>query len=909
MSFLPFRLPLITLVAFALLPCLASAISPGMVVAWGNNAGGQTTVPAAATSGIVAIACGQSHTIAVKVNGTVLAWGDNSNGQISVPAGLTGVIAISGGEAHSVALKNTGAVVAWGGNFAGQTTVPVAAQSGVSAIDAGGRHTVALLNNGTVVAWGDNGHGQCTVPAGLTGVIAIAAGDSHTVALKSDGSVVAWGDNFNGQTNVPLAALSGVIAIAAGDYHTVALLNNGTVIAWGANYGNQTDVPAGLNSVTAIAAGFYQSVALKTDGTLLNWGSNAFGVLTVPPVAQSCVLAISAGYGHTAAIVASPAVIVVPPASQMRLAGQTAIFSVAATGTPPLMYQWSHDGTPLTNDSRTSGVTSPQLTLTGLIAADAGNYTVEVSNCAAPVTQLLPAVLTVLTSPPPGGVVTWGDNTFGQLPVPSAAGSGVVAVAAGQGHTLALKTTGSVLAWGWNTSGQSTVPSAASSGVVAIAAGQGHSLALKSNGTVLAWGNNAEGQTNVPAGLSAIIALSGGGSHSLALHTNGTLVAWGSNGFGQCTIPAGLNDVTAIAAGFYHSVALRANGTVVAWGDNSHGQSTVPPALANVVAIAAGFCHTLAVKADGTVVAWGAGAASGITPDLGQSLIPSGLGVALTPSAGRYHSLVLLADKTVSVWGDASAGQNSIPTSSQGYFVAVAAGWMHNAAIVRVSPHVVFLDSAVYANIGHLLNISVVSDGTPPLVYQWQKQSVMGYTNISGATGPRLALPDIQASQAGNYRVLVSNDLGSATSSPVMVTALAATTVSDWNRTQFTSAQLADPAISGPRASPAGDGVPNLLKYAFNVPVFGPNPMAPAPVGPSGLMLVPIPTEEGALRLAFQSIRTDLVYTVEASTDLANWSTEGVMIETNGTARTATYLAPDPRAVFFRIRVSLSLPL
>jgi hypothetical protein len=53
--------------------------------------------------------------------------------------------------------------------------------------------------------------------------------------------------------------------------------------------------------------------------------------------------------------------------------------------------------------------------------------------------------------------------------------------------------------------------------VTAIAAGQYHSIALKSDGTVVAWGDNSAGQTIVPAGLSGVAAIAGGYSHSLAV--------------------------------------------------------------------------------------------------------------------------------------------------------------------------------------------------------------------------------------------------------------------------------------------------------------------------------------------------------------------------------------------------------
>jgi hypothetical protein len=229
------------------------------VLAWGHNSVGQTTVPAG-LSGVVAIAAGDAHTVALKSDGTVMTWGDDGYGQVTVPAGLSGVNAIAAGETYTMALKNNGAVVSWGSTYNGPMTLP-AGLSGVTAIAAGSIHAVALKNNGTVVAWGSDFYGQTTVPAGLSGVIDIAAGYSHNVALKSDGTVVAWGNNDFGQTTVP-AGLSGVTAIAAGLSYTVALKNDGTVVAWGDDSHGEVTVPAGLSGVTAIAAGYSHTVAL-----------------------------------------------------------------------------------------------------------------------------------------------------------------------------------------------------------------------------------------------------------------------------------------------------------------------------------------------------------------------------------------------------------------------------------------------------------------------------------------------------------------------------------------------------------------------------------------------------------------------------------------------------------------------
>ena len=84
-----------------------------------------------------------NHTIALK-DGAVLAWGNNGNGQCTIPAAASsGVSAIAGGYQHTIALKN-GAVLAWGNNDYGQCSIPASASSGVSAIAGGYQHTIAL---------------------------------------------------------------------------------------------------------------------------------------------------------------------------------------------------------------------------------------------------------------------------------------------------------------------------------------------------------------------------------------------------------------------------------------------------------------------------------------------------------------------------------------------------------------------------------------------------------------------------------------------------------------------------------------------------------------------------------------------------------------------------------------------
>jgi hypothetical protein len=94
------------------------------------------------------------------------------------------------------------------------------------------------------------------------------------------------------------------------------------------------------------------------------------------------------------------------------------------------------------------------------------------------------------------------------------------------------------------------------SNVVAIAAGEGHSLALRSNGTLAGWGTNGFGQLTIPVEATTLVAISAGDQHSLALRADGALLAWGDNRYGQTVVPEGLQDVAAVAGGRAHTVAL-----------------------------------------------------------------------------------------------------------------------------------------------------------------------------------------------------------------------------------------------------------------------------------------------------------------------------------------------------------------
>lgn len=276
------------------------------------------------------------------------------------------------------------------------------------------------------------------------------------------------------------------------------------------------------------------------------------------------------------------------------------------------------------------------------------------------------------TGPPvTGTVVAWGDDTYGQTAVPSGL-TDVVAVAAGQFHTLALQPDGTVTAWGRNDSGQTDIP-AGLGHVVAIATHRDHNLASISDGTVVAWGSNTNGEATVPQGLTGVVAVAAGSTHSMALRSDGTVVAWGSDLMGQVDVPSGLTDVVAIDAGGHHSVAVKSDGTVVAWGWNRYGQSTLPRCLPASIGVSCTRFGSLVLLADQTLFGWG-------SDQNGETTIPSTCGVSAF-NAGGYHILAIRVDGTLVGWGSNVNRQLDIPPGVNNV-LAVAAGFHHSVALI-----------------------------------------------------------------------------------------------------------------------------------------------------------------------------------------------------------------------------------
>jgi len=586
-------------------------------------------------------------------------------------------------------------------------------------ISAGANHTLFLKSDGTLWGSGANQEGQLgdgsvlnritPVPIG-NGWRSVSTGASHTLAIRADGTLWSWGSNTFGQLGLPAVGTPPNVSFAAGRLSPVQI---GTSANW----------------VTVAAAGS-SSYALQGDGSLWVWGDNSLGQLgdgsltsraepfkLPPPLdplgnpSNGFFTAVAASGEHTLALQADGTLW----ATGFNLFGQL--------GNGSLLDRTSFIkiGTESGWVSIAAGEThSAAIRADGSLWTWGANDQGQLGNGAA-----LPGANVTTPFQVTG---TGSDNQW-------------VGLAAGMLHTLALQRNGTLWAWGINGNGQLgsgdiagrnvptrvTAPAAVAANIVAISAGELHSLALKSDGQLYAWGDNAQGQFGTGSTTSALQAVAAqnnsfswvgtepGRLFTAAIRSNGTLWSWGSNASGQLGIGSLLDSALpvqvgaaaawrALAGGTNHTVALAADGTLWSWGSDATGQlgngtasatvtapqnilvsTLVDPQLSDNdwTAVSAGTGHTAALKADGSLWSWGDNTSGqlGMIDPLTTSTtntparvtvssgVPAGFNNGwVAAAAGGTHTLALQADGTLWSWGSNFSGEAGIDTAGGTFF-------------------------------------------------------------------------------------------------------------------------------------------------------------------------------------------------------------------------------------------------
>ncbi|XP_042494541.1 ultraviolet-B receptor UVR8-like isoform X2 [Macadamia integrifolia] len=248
----------------------------------GNSSDLFTPQPIKALQGVMIkqIACGDSHCLAVTIEGEVqrlvvvgMSWGRNQNGQL--------------GLGHSEDSLFPQKVEAFQGIF-------------VKMIAAGAEHTAAVTEDGKLYGWGWGRYGN------------LGLGDRNDRLIPHHVSAV------NGQN---------MVLVACGWRHTIAVSSSGGLYTYGwskygqLGHGDFEDhlVPHQLEAlqddfISQISGGWRHTMAVTSDGRLYGWGWNKFGQVGVGDNVDRCspvqvkfpqeqkVVQISCGWRHTLAV-------------------------------------------------------------------------------------------------------------------------------------------------------------------------------------------------------------------------------------------------------------------------------------------------------------------------------------------------------------------------------------------------------------------------------------------------------------------------------------------------------------------------------------------------------------------------------------------------------------------------------
>lgn len=132
------------------------------------------------------------------------------------------------------------------------------------------------------------------------------------------------------------------------------------------------------------------------------------------------------------------------------------------------------------------------------------------------------------------------------------------------------------------------------------------------------------------------------------------------------------------------------------------------------------------------------------------------------------------------------------------------------AGAVVAAPTITLPPQSATAVAGSSATFTVVASGTGALHYDWRRDGTsLGAPDTASYTAAVVALADSGAA----FTVSVSDGTGAKVSLPAFLTVnpAAPRVFADW------ASAITDPAQRGPGATPLGDGVPNLVKYAVGL--------------------------------------------------------------------------------------------
>lgn len=691
--------------------------------------------------------------------------------------GLTNASGIASGVFHSAARRTDGTARAWGYGAYGalgngseaNTSQPVVVSAlgdvGALAVNSFGYHGLVRKNTGEVWAWGYNGYGQLgdgtavnrSVPVavgGLGAVAAVAAGHGHNLAVKADGTVWSWGRNSWGGalgdgsttdrwTPATVTGLSDVAGVPTVSFAISGTGNPAPTYRWQRKSAGQTAFTDLANNSTY--AGVTTASLTITGPTAAMNGDQFQCILSnVAGTVTSAVATLGNSY---------PPAIVAQPTAQSVFTGVPVSFNVTASGSAPQTYQWRKNGTAI------PGATAATYTLASAQLADAGAYSVVVTNGIGSATSA--AVALTVTTPPPIRLALqywqtgdhpdyeyghdetyWVDGHYESEWVYDADNDTWNYVDYWvDGHEDTTWVVDGTYADGqygsrWDTTvGTFGHPATTDAGAFNPAAtNRGYWLnSYPANSSIVfrTWGLAPAGNCN--AYQATVFSPSG------AIISTGTFTSGSSWLFDFYAPTAGAYRVE---VSYLNAVAATpASGTVTYFIPVAVALPAKPVITSPLTA--AGFSQTAfpayTVTASNSPFAFGA---TGLPA--GLSINPSTGAIAGTPTVSGMFSVAITAT---------NAGGVSIPATLV-------------LSITNGTPAITAQPASKTMVAGQAVAFTVQATGAAPLTYQWSKNGIalISGGNILGAATETLAFNSVQAADAGNYSVAISNNAGSVVS-------------------------------------------------------------------------------------------------------------------------------------------------
>lgn len=268
--------------------------------------------------GIISIACGGAHSVAIDHDGKLWSWGQNDTG------------ALGRETKEDLDEMNDDNDINPVESSPGKIDVDIDERERFVAVGATDSASAAITSRGFLYAWGtfiDDGNKAFshstkfqTRPLrikGLTKAVSVVGGKDHFLILNEDGHVYAWGVGSSYQLGVRvrnslrsqsksrtippvrISTLRNIVHIAAGDYSSYAIDSAGRVFSWGLNNFGQCGIPdpVGPNvfierptharfwddkNIVQIAAGGHHSLWLSSNGSIYTAGETNFHQLGIP---------------------------------------------------------------------------------------------------------------------------------------------------------------------------------------------------------------------------------------------------------------------------------------------------------------------------------------------------------------------------------------------------------------------------------------------------------------------------------------------------------------------------------------------------------------------------------------------------------------------------------------------------